>query len=266
MIPGEYLFDGPELEINLGRPTVKISVKNTGDRPIQVGSHFHFFEANRALEFDRRAGLRHAARHPGRHRRAVRAGRLKERATSCLWAASATSSGSTAWSTVCRRTGPKPTSAEPDLRDAESATTRPSPTRSNHPGTSPRCRRSQPAVRRPLRPDRRRPHPPGRHRSDHRDRERLRRLRRRGRLRRRQDDSRRHGPVAAAARRRRRPPRLGHHQRRRPRLLGHREGRHRHPRRPDRRHRQGRQPADPGRRRPRRWSSARAPRSSPARA
>lgn len=53
MIPGEYLCDGPDLEINAGRPGVKISVKNTGDRPVQVGSHFHFFEANPALVFDR---------------------------------------------------------------------------------------------------------------------------------------------------------------------------------------------------------------------
>jgi urease beta subunit len=53
MIPGEYLFDGPDLEANAGRPTVRLSVKNTGDRPVQVGSHFHFFEANPALVFDR---------------------------------------------------------------------------------------------------------------------------------------------------------------------------------------------------------------------
>ena len=53
MIPGEYLFDGPDVELNAGRPTRTLSVNNTGDRPIQVGSHFHFFEVNRALEFDR---------------------------------------------------------------------------------------------------------------------------------------------------------------------------------------------------------------------
>nr|WP_269457726.1 urease subunit beta [Nitrospira japonica] len=45
------------MEINAGRPTVKIKVRNTGDRPIQVGSHFHFFEVNRALEFDRKAAF-----------------------------------------------------------------------------------------------------------------------------------------------------------------------------------------------------------------
>lgn len=53
MIPGEYLFDGPDLELNAGREVVTIVVNNTGDRPIQVGSHYHFFETNRALVFDR---------------------------------------------------------------------------------------------------------------------------------------------------------------------------------------------------------------------
>jgi urease beta subunit len=53
MTPGEYLFDGPDLELNASRPTVSLEVNNTGDRPVQVGSHFHFFEANRALVFDR---------------------------------------------------------------------------------------------------------------------------------------------------------------------------------------------------------------------
>jgi len=55
MIPGEYLFDGPPLELNAGRPTCTLPVNNTGDRPVQVGSHFHFFEVNRALVFDREA-------------------------------------------------------------------------------------------------------------------------------------------------------------------------------------------------------------------
>src|SRR5918911_5366584 len=53
--PGEYLFDGDPIELNAGRPTVALEVNNTGDRPVQVGSHFHFFEANRALVFDRAA-------------------------------------------------------------------------------------------------------------------------------------------------------------------------------------------------------------------
>ena len=55
MIPGEYvLADGPVL-CNEGRETVELEVTNTGDRPIQVGSHFHFAETNRALHFDRAA-------------------------------------------------------------------------------------------------------------------------------------------------------------------------------------------------------------------
>ncbi|HEU5189699.1 MAG TPA: urease subunit beta [Methylomirabilota bacterium] len=53
MIPGEYLLGDGEIEANVGRETAQLAVANTGDRPIQVGSHFHFFEANRALRFDR---------------------------------------------------------------------------------------------------------------------------------------------------------------------------------------------------------------------
>ena len=53
MVPGEYFFDGPEIELHPGRTAVTLSVNNTGDRPIQVGSHYHFFEANKALVFDR---------------------------------------------------------------------------------------------------------------------------------------------------------------------------------------------------------------------
>jgi urease beta subunit len=53
MIPGEYLLGDGDVEANVGRETVQVTVANTGDRPIQVGSHFHFFEANRALRFDR---------------------------------------------------------------------------------------------------------------------------------------------------------------------------------------------------------------------
>ena len=53
MIPGEYLLGDGDVVANEGRRTVEIQVENTGDRPIQVGSHFHFFEANRALRFDR---------------------------------------------------------------------------------------------------------------------------------------------------------------------------------------------------------------------
>ena len=54
---GGYVLSDKPIEINAGRPTVKIKVRNTGDRPIQVGSHFHFFEVNRALEFDRKVAF-----------------------------------------------------------------------------------------------------------------------------------------------------------------------------------------------------------------
>ncbi|MBT5109093.1 MAG: urease subunit beta [Rhodospirillaceae bacterium] len=53
MIPGEIIAADGEIELNAGQPTVTITVANTGDRPIQVGSHYHFFEANTALTFDR---------------------------------------------------------------------------------------------------------------------------------------------------------------------------------------------------------------------
>jgi urease beta subunit len=57
VIPGEWLLADEPIEINAGRRTLRLSVRNKGDRPIQVGSHFHFFEVNRALEFDRPATL-----------------------------------------------------------------------------------------------------------------------------------------------------------------------------------------------------------------
>jgi urease subunit beta/urease subunit gamma/beta len=53
MIPGEWLLCHEPVELDASRPILSISVRNTGDRPIQVGSHYHFFEVNQALEFDR---------------------------------------------------------------------------------------------------------------------------------------------------------------------------------------------------------------------
>jgi urease subunit beta len=55
MIPGEVIPQSGDIEINAGRDTVKVTVANTGDRPVQVGSHYHFFETNTALKFDRDA-------------------------------------------------------------------------------------------------------------------------------------------------------------------------------------------------------------------
>ena len=55
MIPGEIIPKSGDIELNVGRPTVTLDVSNTGDRPIQVGSHYHFFETNAALKFDRAA-------------------------------------------------------------------------------------------------------------------------------------------------------------------------------------------------------------------
>ena len=53
MIPGEYFLEDDDIIANKGREVISLRVANTGDRPIQVGSHFHFFEVNPALEFDR---------------------------------------------------------------------------------------------------------------------------------------------------------------------------------------------------------------------
>lgn len=53
MIPGEYILAEENIECNVGRLTLKITIVNTGDRPVQVGSHFHFFEVNKQMQFDR---------------------------------------------------------------------------------------------------------------------------------------------------------------------------------------------------------------------
>jgi urease subunit beta len=55
MIPGEYFIDEGDIELNEGRETLSVKVANSGDRPIQVGSHYHFYETNAALSFDREA-------------------------------------------------------------------------------------------------------------------------------------------------------------------------------------------------------------------
>lgn len=55
MVPGEYFLEDDDIIANADRPVITLTVANTGDRPIQVGSHFHFFEVNTALQFDRQA-------------------------------------------------------------------------------------------------------------------------------------------------------------------------------------------------------------------
>ncbi len=78
VVPGEIIADDGDIELNAGRRKVTLKVVNTGDRPVQIGSHYHFFETNKALDFDRAQELRHASRHSRRHRRALRAGESKE--------------------------------------------------------------------------------------------------------------------------------------------------------------------------------------------
>jgi urease subunit beta len=57
MTPGEYLLEQGDVELNVGRATRTLAVANSGDRPVQVGSHFHFYEVNAALQFDRTLAL-----------------------------------------------------------------------------------------------------------------------------------------------------------------------------------------------------------------
>jgi urease subunit beta len=59
MIPGEMFSASGEILLNAGRPAISLKVANTGDRPVQVGSHYHFAEANAALDFDRKEALGH---------------------------------------------------------------------------------------------------------------------------------------------------------------------------------------------------------------
>ena len=78
MIPGEMFIKDGEIELNEGRKTVTLTVANTGDRPIQVGSHYHFFETNPALKFDRKKARGMRLDIAGRHRGALRAGQTRE--------------------------------------------------------------------------------------------------------------------------------------------------------------------------------------------
>ena len=73
MIPGEMFIKDGDIELNAGRKTVTLAVANTGDRPIQVGSHYHFFETNPALKFDRKKARGMRLDIAGRHRGALRA-------------------------------------------------------------------------------------------------------------------------------------------------------------------------------------------------
>ncbi len=68
MIPGEIFVAKGDIEINAGRPAITLIVANTGDRPIQVGSHYHFYETNAALQFDRAPTRGCRTRYPCRHR------------------------------------------------------------------------------------------------------------------------------------------------------------------------------------------------------
>ena len=85
MIPGELFTDGPRASSSTpGRATLTLAVANTGDRPIQVGSHYHFAETNAALAFDRHAARGTRLEHPQRHGGALRARAAAHRGTGRL--------------------------------------------------------------------------------------------------------------------------------------------------------------------------------------
>jgi len=99
MIPGEILTAEGEIEINAGREHVTLRVLNTGDRPVQVGSHFHFAEANTALDFDRAASHGRRLDIPAGTAVRLEPGEAREVRLS-ISAASGVSSDSGVWSTV----------------------------------------------------------------------------------------------------------------------------------------------------------------------
>jgi urease beta subunit len=81
MTPGEMIVAPGDIEINAGRDTLTVEVANTGDRPIQVGSHYHFHETNPALSFQRERHSRVSPQHSFRDRGAIRAGTDAQRRT-----------------------------------------------------------------------------------------------------------------------------------------------------------------------------------------
>lgn len=78
VIPGEYILKSEDIEFNAGRKVLKLKVTNTGDRPIQVGSHYHFAETNSALEFDRAAAEAHRLNVPAGLAQRFEPGETKE--------------------------------------------------------------------------------------------------------------------------------------------------------------------------------------------
>ena len=165
MIPGELFIQDGEIELNKGRNTVTLSVSNTGDRPIQVGSHYHFFETNPALKFERKK---------------ARGMRLDIAAGTAV----RFEPGQDSRRNACRGCREAHRLRLPERNHGKTL-------RRRHAGQN-RANR----LRRHVRPYDRRPRPARRYRSHHRGREGFYRLRRRGEIRRRQGDPRWHGAIA----------------------------------------------------------------------
>ena len=163
-----------------GRPTARIEVGNRGDRPVQVGSHCHFFEVNRYLEFDRAAAYGMRLNIAAGTAVRFEPGDTREVELVAL-------GGTREVFGLNRLVEGRARRCDGARRGAANASTKFD--HAEHENRSPHLRRS-------LRPDDRRSHPPGRHRPRHSDRARRDRLRRRSEVRRRQGDSRRHGAVA----------------------------------------------------------------------
>ena len=252
---GGYVCHADPVAFHDRLPVTTLKVRNTGDRPVQVGSHFHFFEVNRALEFDRAAAFGQHLNIPASTALRFEPGDEREvklvpyGGKRAVYGFNNLVDGPTAGKAGADRKIEVRGAGREARLPLEAVT---SGARAPHSTTT----LSDPAhgqdlaqrVRRTVRPHDGRPHPAGRHRSLRRDRARpARRVRRRDRLRRRQEPARRHGDGQPAHACRHARPR--HHQRDDHRRgAGRGEGRRRHQGRPDLRDRQGRQSADDGQR------------------
>ena len=170
MKPGEYFLNeaaGP-IEANVGRDTSRVLVRNTGDRPVQVGSHYPFLRNQSRARVRSRRGVRHAPEHSRRHRGALRAGRRKGNRADAVRRPPRDAR--------LQRSGRRPARRRGRARSRPHARAKsgiPHSRERHSQGRADEPENSAPHLRRPLRPHNRRPHPPGRHRTNNRNRKRL---------------------------------------------------------------------------------------------